>query len=620
MRVFKDINIKQSIAREMINIEAGLLYFEPGKNMNTNPPLYPVIERDNIKTTIKTHVGFIYLPDIDMNDFMKGVEPYLAEYDSELKHLHKYARLERLNGQFTAMKAKNNMVYTKYKIANKGEPDIYTKRVIHINSVLNSFHNSMIYRFRWYVFNTKTMIKNVEQFENPMFPTTTQFVSILYDKNDYLTVPNGYKLESNITFQHFKIFQNLISFNPLQEIVDKELAAIVDYSQGYTLTDTEKQQFINSLQCPNCRKTFKAKIGLSKHMKLNTCKKVNSVADQAAVENDSLTSLLPGPAPFPLVNPTVQLAQTNTEMTHKNCPFCNKSFKTTGSLKTHMKKCKNVSSETQNLAKATIQKDNMMKFIQMTPDEKQKHLDQISGHPEYIPQWNDNMYDPMHSIALCSKRGAVFELIRYFGFWNKYDTLFNKGVIPLHKLIKPLYYEEFHNIIIENKIPKTRKLMFPNTKAYLDSEICISCFTPLYGDIYVICDETNTGMAVCPTCMHYEPFQYSPKKPTQQLLRVAYPTTVASLINKTNFTPLKKKILLQSFGSTFVDSSYGAFSAFYLEYSSGINGIEYLGWTGFLSDFINYLDSNNKFSQINKQPMMKFLEKTKIFPAKLISY
>lgn len=625
MRVFKHTDgIKEKIAREMINIEAGLLYFEPGKNeINAKPNLYPEIERDNIKTTIRSHVGFIYLPtDIDMEEFMKGVETYLTDYDLQFGHLSKYMRLERRNGHFTAMKAKNNMQKTTYAISGNSFPDNYTKRAIYIGAISEL---SRLYRFDWFVFNTRTMVKNIEQFDRPMFPATTQFVSILYDKSDYLMVTDGQKLESNITFQHFRVFQNLITFDPLKEITDKEFASkdedAEDEEQDDGLTDDERQAFLDSMQCPKCQKKFKAKGGLTRHINVNTCKKItNSTLDQTPLpgipSGDPLTSLLPG---------TPAAGVEDTTASRKPCPFCQRLFKTSGSLKTHMKKCKKATTETQTLAKATIQKDNLTKFMQMTPEEKQKHLTLMGGHPEYVPQWNDIVYDSSHGIALCKKRGAAFELIRHFGRWEKFNDAFNNGIIALHKLVKPLFYEEFHNVIVENKgIPKNRKTLYPNTASYSDTEICVSCYTPLYGDIYFVCNENNTGTAICPTCMHYEPFMHSPIKPTQQLLRIAYPTTAVSLVNNTKFPPLKKEILVRCFGETFTDGSYGSYCAFYLGHipKPGVVSpkVEYLGWTGFLSDFISYLDSNNDYARVTNQPIMKFLDKTKIFPAKLIRF
>lgn len=625
MRVFKHENIKEKIAREMINIESGLFYFEPGKNtINEKPTLYPEIERDNIKTTIRSHVGFIYLPtDIDMEEFMKGVETYLTDYDSQLGHLNKYMRLERLNGQFTAMKAKNNMQRTMYGINNKPYPDNYIKRAIFINTSVCL----KLYRFHWFVFNHRTLVKNIEQFDRPSFPTTTQFVSILYDKNDYLLASDGQKLESNITFQHFRVFQNLITFDTLQDIVDKELAdkdeADEDAEPDDGLTDDERQAYLDAMQCPKCHKKFKAKGGLTRHVNVNTCKKITSSTQTNSSNNALDQTPLPGiPGGDPL---TSLLPTADTTASRRACPFCNRSFKTSGSLNTHMKKCKKATSETLTLAKATIQKDNMTKFMQMTLEEKQKHLDQMGGHPEYVPQWNDTVYDPAHGIALCKKRGAAFELIRHFGRWEKFNDAFNNGIIALHKLVKPLFYEEFHNVIVDNKnIPKNRKTLYPNTATYSDTEICASCYTPLYGDIYFVCNENNTGTAICPTCMHYEPFMHSPIKPNQQLLRISYPTTAVSLVNKTNFMPLKKEILVRCFGTTFTDSSYGSYCAFYLgnlpRPTDPNPKVEYLGWTGFLSDFISYIDSNNEFAQITKQPVMKYLNKTKIFPAKLIRF
>lgn len=637
MRVFKhSTDIKQKIAREMVNIESGLLYFEPGKEISTKPTLYPEIERDNIKSTIRSPVGFIYLPnDINMAEFMKGIETYLVDYDMQLNHLSKYMRLKQINSQFTALKAKNNMTKTVYCTSN-ASADTYTKRVIYLNV---GAPISGLYRFQWYVFSTRTMVKNIEQFENPIFPATTQFVSILYDKHDYLKVIDGQKLVSNITFQNFRVFQNLITFDPLRVITDKELALknnSNDSNDDEDMNDEVAQAHINALRCPKCLKKYASKPGLTRHMNTKSCKKVvhsDNVSSSGGDDNDSpsppqqsplpgissgepLTSLLPSAIATP-----VSAVATATP---KTCPFCNRSFKTVGSLKTHMKKCKNATTETQSLAKATIQKDNLAEFMKMSPEDKQKHLDKMGGYPEYVPQWNDVIYDPMHGIALCARRGAVFELIRHFGRWDKYHNAFNNGVIALHKLVKPLFYEEFHNIIIENRgIPKTRKTQFPNTAAYADCEICYSCYTPLYGDIYVICNDLGngvpggTGTAVCPTCMHYEPYAHSPTKPTQQLLRVAYPTTAQRLISKTNFAPLKKEILLLCFGETYTDMSYGSHCAFYL---GNKTQAEYLGWTGFLSDFISYIDSNNNFSHLTNQPMMKYLEKTKIFPARLIRF
>lgn len=162
------------------------------------------------------------------------------------------------------------------------------------------------------------------------------------------------------------------------------------------------------------------------------------------------------------------------------------------------------------MAKTAIQKDNLTKFLQMTPEEKQKHLDQMGGHPEYVPQWNDTVYDPAHGIALCKKRGAAFELIRHFGRWEKFNDAFNNGIIALHKLIKPVFYEDFRNIIVENKgISRTVKQCTP-IQPHIQTLKSVRRAIHLYTAIFTlsamkIIPETRFALLVCITnhlCIH----------------------------------------------------------------------------------------------------------------------
>jgi uncharacterized C2H2 Zn-finger protein len=420
---------------------------------------------------------------------------------------------------------------------------------------------------------------------------------MVYDINDHIATADGAKLESNITFQHFRVCKNLVSFNPLQAIVEKELSKDDTDSDG--LTEEERQAFIDDKKCPKCRKAFKAKAGLTRHINQNTCEKyVEPVAAPATM-----------PIPPLLAQMNAVDAMQPDVIVYKTCPHCKRNFKNAGSLKTHLNKCKMATAATTSLAKVESQKDNMEKFLQMAPDEKKKYLDRMGGHPEYMPQWNDIAYDADHGLALCPKRGISFELIRYFGNWDLYKEEFATGTIPIHTINVPIYIENFQNIIIDQTLLPYRKIstvarkrQYPKTSSFTDSELCSCCFTPLYEDIYVVIYGTQIeGYAVCGVCMHFDPDAHC--KPGKTILRVSYPVSMSAIIDRTDFLELKKRIMKQTTNIVSYASETGV--AFLIG-----DKVEYIGWTGFLSDFIVYNNINKEVSQS--------AECAKIFPAKLI--
>jgi len=614
MRVFKHSpNVAEQIAREMFNIETGMLYFDhtsaTPEVMISKPTLYPSIDRDGIRTTLRSVVGFIYLPnDTDLKDFTFTVQDHMGEFDDKYKHLDKHTRLERKSGQFTAMKARNTMNLIQYTSLGLYSEDreLNSKRSYVVNSEQIKLGRDVLNgRFTWFIFPSKIMIKNIEQFDNPRFTATTQFVSIIYDKLNHIGVPNGTKLESNITFLHFRICKNLISFQPLQKIIEEAESADEPEKEerilGADLTEEARQVFMDAKKCPECQKPFKTKGGLTRHMNLKSCEK------PAPAPASTLGSIMPA-VPVPVVL--------------KPCPHCKRGFKTAGSLKTHMKKCKAVTTATMSLAKASVQKDNMQKFMGMTADEKKKYLEKMGGHPEYMPQWNDVVYDENHGLALCRKRGAAFELIRYYGNWNLYREAFEINNVPLKKIHYTIYGDSFHNVIINQTlapkpIPSNRKQLYPHTDIFSDEEICSCCYTPLYGDIYVVANREDEGYTVCGTCMHYNPFAIGVGN---TVLRIAYPGDVEGIVNRTNFSELKKTIIKKSFGQNFTESSASGSVAFYLGYVPGGPATEYIGWSGFLSDFINYMDSDNGFYKSGDMAKLSVMvEKAKVFPVKLIN-
>jgi len=479
-------------------------------------------------------------------------------------------------------------------------------------------------RFHWFIFPSKVLIKNIEQFENPRFPPTTQFLSILYDKHDHIMVNNGVKLETNITFTHFRVCKNLVSFRPLETLVEEELATESEKETIKSkLTEEELQAYIESKKCYICQKTFKSKGGLTRHANQGGCSPPEPVDPISQPQTGDNGEVIIIPASKP-------------------CPYCKRNFKTAGSVKTHMKKCKMATSTNTSLAKAEVQKDNMVRFLSMNAEEKKKHLERMGGHPEYMPQWNDVVYDENHGLALCPKRGAAFELIRYFGKWDIYSDAFSTSFIPLKKIPALIYHEEFHNIIIDQSyapthIKNTRKQTYQQGSEFADDEICACCYTPLYGDIYVVIankkaptkSQGDEGYAVCAVCMHYN---FTPHvNDNTTILRVAYPSSVSDIVAQTNFPPLKKNILRKAFNYNLIDVGPSGHTAFIIGYKPNVgrpnskpNSFEYIGWTGFLSDFINYMDTDNKLlSSVkgaeNIKMLQQIIDNAKVFPAKLIN-
>jgi hypothetical protein len=610
MRVFKDNdNVKDRIAKEIYNIETGMLYYDfPSEERIVKPSLYPCIVNDGIQTTIRASMGFIYLPnDVNMAEFITGVQTYLTDYDEQYKHLSRHARLDRPSGHFTAMKAKNTMTRS-VQITPQNGGDIHLKRCFHINTVQTIIGNVLnSSRFYWFVFPMSVLIKNIEQFENPRFPATTQFVSIMYDKANHIDATDGEKLKSNITFPHFRVCKNLVSFKPLQRIVEKEIAKPPKTEDELDMTDDEKQAFIDAIQCPKCRKKYKSKGGLTRHTNQNKC---TLYVPPVVVTNGTT------PAEVTTVTPPSQIKYP--------CPHCKKEYRTTGSLKTHLHKCKAATAATMSLAKADVQKDNMERFLSMSAEEKKKHLEKMGGYPEYMPQWNDVACDPNHSLALCPKRGGVFELIRYFGKWDIYKDSFDMDSIPLKPIPTVIYNENFHNIIIDPstcqyKMPRTRKKLFPKTAGYGNSEICTVCYTPLYDDIYIITEESNAveGYAVCPTCMHFDPTPHVSDE--QTVLRVSYPTSVVDIISKTDFIPLKKNIMKRAFEKNFINK-HAYNTAIYIGYDPTTpQPYSYIGWSGNVSDLINYMNASNSYSESgDAKTLGEWSEKARIFPVRII--
>ena len=298
MRVFKHGRIVDKIIGEIINIESGKLLYEDGFATNTvKSPLYPSIELDGIVTTIRSSIGFIYLPNsLDMKEFIeKQIIPVLVEKDHEHDYLSNYARLERKSGQFTAMKAKST--FQSSLVGDSHTSD--HKRVFIINLDSTDIGKSINHnRFTWFVFPISVLVKSIESFENSRFPPTTQFVSMIYDINNQLNAENNEKMLSNITFKNFRVCQHLISFNPLKDKLQKELDATKekDKKKEEKKVSAERQAFLDQKKCPDCQKQFKSKGGLTRHVNAQACIKKKKLLEQRKKLNEKIKCPYSGPA------------------------------------------------------------------------------------------------------------------------------------------------------------------------------------------------------------------------------------------------------------------------------------------------------------------------------------
>ena len=608
MRVFKDGRIMEKIVGEMINIEAGKMLYDDGNPVITKPPLYPSIEFDGKITTIRSNIGFIYLPGgTDMKDFVNNqLIPALNEKDKQRDHLSGYARLERKASQFTAMKAKNT--FTKNKVIKCNSNNL--KRAFSINPDVTELGKLMGHnRFHWFVFPTSVLVKNIQSFENPRFPPTTQFFSIIHDANDQLVITNNTKLESNITFNHFRVCQHLVTFNPLKHKLEQEIAAKKAEEDKKIETtkeevvDEARQQMIDQKKCPDCKRVFKSKGGLTRHINTKVCiKKKKKLAEQKK-ESDKIP-----------------------------CPYCQRECVGEAGLTAHLRGCENAKDP--SLVKEIKDKRRLEQFKKLSTTEKSARILELEAYPEYMPQWNDVVFDETGGMTLCPMRGAVFELIRFFGRWNIYKASFKAGHVPLKEVDKPIYDEDFRNIVIDNTLNPSfetmnivRKKQWPNTAKFNPNELCSRCFTPLYEDIYVVLphEASLSGMAVCPTCMHYEPELWCEDKRIADytILRVYHPTKVTEIIRKTDFSDKKKEVMKQSFSTKvlFVDK-YNSDSAVYMGYEPGTHeDFQYIGWTGRLFGYINYTNSANSFYESGpKEILAPLAAQAKIFPIRMITY
>jgi hypothetical protein len=603
MRVFKDGRVAEKIVGEMINIEAGKLLYEDGEPTGEKkPPLYPSIELDGIVSTIRSHVGFIYLPNgTDMSLVFEQLVPLLEERDAEDDHLAGYARLERKASQFTAMKAKNSFTGNKSAESNSSR----MKRAFYLSTDVANLYKTMKHnRFYWFVFPISVLIRNIQSFENPRFPPTTQFVSILFDPNDQLVVPNNTKLESNITFKHFRVCQHLVTFNPLKHQLQKELAAQQkeEKKKEDETVSAERQVLIDAKKCPDCKRQFKNKGGLTRHMNTKVCIKKKKKLEQQKKANEKIP-----------------------------CPYCQRECIGEAGLTAHLRGCANA--QDPNIAKEVKEKRELEQFKKMSTKEKSARILELESYPEYMPQWNDVIYDETEGLALCPMRGAVFELIRFYGRWGIYQEDYDYGRVPLKVVDKPIYSDDFRNIVIDNTLNPSfetvemlRSEKWPNTMKFDSNEICSRCFTPLYGDIYVVLphEKSLSGMAVCPTCMHYDPSIWVEDKRVADyvIVRVNYPTTVDKVIDKTTFNEKKKEVMKQSFTTKLFLDNYLGESAVYIGYDP-VNhpDFNYIGWTGRIYNYINYTNSNNEFYKSGpKDQLSRIAAQANIFPIRMIRY
>ena len=603
MRVFKhrdDIDMVKVIAGEMVNIEAGNYLYDDGTlvkcKKGQKPELYPSIECNGTTTTMKSNIGFIYLPsNIDMNGFAESLNTEIMLKDKMHKQLTGFARVERYAGHFTAMKAKPT--FTESNVAKIGLT-IKTKtiRTIVVNTSQTNL-NQVIgnTRFTWFLFPHTVLMKNIQQFENPRFSSLTQFVSIYYDKHDQLLVEHNIKLEDNITFEHFRLCQNLLSFNILEKVVKNSKPQT---KKTYTKKEKEERAALKlEKKCPDCKRQFKTKGSVTRHINGGKCVGGNVVKE---------------------VKKVLAVAK---------CPACGCNCSGAVGLRAHIGNCFQARTKKVDMTNIIQQagKEALEQFKEMDLDDKKVRLKELSRHPEYLPQWNDVVYDDEHGIAFCPKRGTAFEIIRYFGDWESYKALFESNRVPIVELTSPVFEEDYRNVIIDNELHSkdimTKMADLPHLINFSRDDICVKCLTPAYDDMYVVVPDGSEihGFMVCPTCMHLSE-NFKPAA-NSTVLRIVYPVARETLIELMDVRVEKQQMLVRATLGSYIDvNATNKPSALYLGYQAG-GKFKYMGWSSNIIALIEYAGGDAAvYNTGDKKKISNMIQKSEIFPVKFIEY
>jgi len=592
------------IVGEMVNIESGKYLYDDGELIKRpageKPPSYPSIECNGTTTTFKSNIGIIYLPlsrSEELNSFAQVLKIEIDKMDKKHKHLTGFARVERYAGHFTAMKAKPNYANSTLVVeSGKMDNPAGYLRMIDVNTSASSLNSRMgKNRFNWFIFPQMLVLKNLQNFENPRFSPLTQFISIYYDQQDLLMAPHNTKLEDNITLEHFRVCQNLMTFKVLETVVKESKPAKKKEFTPKQLADRKKLR--DNLQCPDCKRKLKSKGAVTRHMNSKAC-----ITVQAAAK------------------PKKTLPQVK-------CPACSVNCGGHSSLLGHITNCWKVKKMTTKLNMAPyIQragKEALEKFKDMDHAEKKARLLELSRYPEYLSQWNDIVYDEQNGIKFCRKRGTAFEIMAYFGdFEGSVGMNLSDNNVPIYRFpdSTPVYEEDFKNIIVDNEMHSTsidgRMAQLPNLSRFNRDEVCVVCLTPLYDEVYGVIPVRSKIHAymVCPTCMHYND-EFNASGTTNTILRVKYPVSRESIVKQMKIPDQKKRVLMNATSDSYRDGN-----ALYLDYTPG-GKFKHIGWPLHLIELIRYAESDAgiyKTGDVEKIKLM--MQEAQIFPVQYITH
>ncbi|HXT82838.1 MAG TPA: hypothetical protein VN704_00570 [Verrucomicrobiae bacterium] len=226
----------REIISECINLEVGKIVSENGELLEIFDKTlsYPSFTIDNVKTSIKTNMGFIFIPRRLISHFMKNFTNNLNEISAKYKgrtgsdHLQGYSALEIGNDHFTTLKAKHSLDEVS---TSKYHGSV--KRSIVVNENEERLDKIVgLARFTWVIYSVEQFIEDISNYHNRKIPIECQLVSIFYDPDKIVDLPNGYLQVGNLTFKHFNICQGVTSICTYGKINQKFLVKYAKASEG----------------------------------------------------------------------------------------------------------------------------------------------------------------------------------------------------------------------------------------------------------------------------------------------------------------------------------------------------------------------------------------------------
>ena len=217
-----DFNIAmQDILSEAFNIEAGKVYYKNGKLSPDSKQKYPSFVINDIKTTLKSNIGCIFVPNEYINNFSMKFKTGIISMSEKFKkqlhfdHLQVYSSLETGTDHFTVLKVKNNIETTS---TSKTKSDDIIKRKICINEFEKIEKLSLDAKFTWLIYDHNQFIDDLNNYSYRRIPIICQLVSIFYDPEHILNLTNNQIYVNNLSFKNFRIFKNLLNICTYGEI------------------------------------------------------------------------------------------------------------------------------------------------------------------------------------------------------------------------------------------------------------------------------------------------------------------------------------------------------------------------------------------------------------------